>query len=80
MIRNKIEAMNAIKEGERIQSGFFRQMKTNRKEEEIFALMNEEEGAETRIPAEIREIASKFYRELCKKRKDMKKYSARKLQ
>ena len=72
--------MNAIKEGERIQPSFFIQMKTNHKKEEIFALMNKEEGTETRIPADIREIASKFYREIWKKWKGTKEYSARKLQ
>ena len=56
--------MNAIKEGERIQSSFFRQIEPNHKKEDVFTLMNEEEETETRIPTKIREIDSKCYREL----------------
>ena len=43
MIRKKLEAMKAIKEGERIQPSFFKQMKTNHTKEEIFALEEDNE-------------------------------------
>ena len=51
MIRKKLEAMKAIKEGERIQPSFFKQMKTNHTKEEIFALKEDnEDNTETREP------------------------------
>ena len=60
-IRSKIAALQAIKEGERIKPSFFQKMKTNHKKEEIYALIDENDtGKETRVPEEIKKIATKF--------------------
>ena len=40
-------------------------MKTNTNKEEIFALIDDKNlGKETRVPAEIRNVATTFYKEL----------------
>ena len=65
MIRKKLEAMTAITEGELITPSFFHRMKTGHKKEEIFALLHEDgTDTETRVPEEIRAIASTFYMDL----------------
>ena len=40
-IRNKLEAMETIKEDEGIKPSFFHRMKTNRNKEEIFSLIDD---------------------------------------
>ena len=63
--RKKLEATETIKEDERIKPSFFHRMKTNTKKEEIFALIDDKNiGKETRVPAEIRNVATTFYKEL----------------
>ena len=64
----KLEAMQLIKEGERITQSFFHQMKTTHKQEEIFLLLDGNIPAmETRIPQEINTNISNFYKDLWKK-------------
>ena len=64
-IRNKLEAMETIKEDEGIKPSFFHRMKTNTNKEEIFSLIDDKNiGKETRLPAEISNVATTFYKEL----------------
>ena len=61
-IRKKLEAMETIKEDERITPSLFHRMKTNTNKEEIFALIDDKNlGKETRVPAEIRNVATTLY-------------------
>ena len=54
--------METLKEDDRIKPSFFHRMKTNTNKEEIFALMDKKNlGKETRVPAEIRNVATTFY-------------------
>ena len=63
--------MEHPKYGERITPSFFQQMKPGHKKEEIFALLHADaQATETRVPEDIWGIASDFYQELWKKRKD----------
>ena len=55
--------METLKEDERIKPSFFHRMKTNTNKEEIFSLIDENNlGKETRVPAEIRNVATTFYK------------------
>ena len=64
-IRQKIEAMKSIKEGERVTPSFFRRMQTNFRKEEIFTLADESrQGNETSTQEEMNDIATNFYTDL----------------
>ena len=79
-IRKKLEAMETIKEDERIKPSFFHRMKTNTNKEEIFALIDDKNiGKETRVPAEIRNVATTLYKELWKNRQGTRALSKRKM-
>ena len=74
-IRDKLEAMTKIKEGERVTPSFYRRMQTSFKKEEIFKL--EENGIETTSEKGINNIATKFYTELWKNRRGTREFSER---
>ena len=64
----KLEAMKNIKKDEKVKPSLFHIMKTNHRKEEFFALIDDkEQGTETRIPREIRSVATRFYKYLLKK-------------
>ena len=55
--------METIKEDERIKPSFFHRMKTNTNKEEIFSLIDDKNlGKKTRVPAEIRNVATTLYK------------------
>ena len=77
-IRRKLEAMETIKEGERVAPSFFRKMKTSFKKEEIYALADEnKQGKETTKQEEINDIATDFYTDLWKNRRGTREFSER---
>ena len=72
--------METIKEDERIKHSFFHRMKTNTSKEEIFDLIDDKNlGKETRSPAEIRNVATMFYKELWKNRQGTREHSKGKM-
>ena len=76
-IRKKLEAMETIKEDERIKPSFFHRKK---KKEEMFSLIdNKNLGNEARVPAEIKNVATTFYKELWKNIQGTRAYHKRKM-
>ena len=60
-IRKKLEAMETLKEDERIKPIFFQRIKKNTNKEEIFSLIDGKNlGKETRVPVEISNVATTF--------------------
>ena len=79
-IRKKLEALETLKVDERIKPSFFHRMKTNKNKEEIFALIDDKNlGKETRVPAEIRNVATTFYKELWGNLQGTRAHSIRKM-
>ena len=77
-IRRKLEAMETIKEGERIAPSFFRKMKTNFKKEEIYTLVdNKKQVKETTNQDETNDFATDFYTDLWKNRQGTREFSER---
>ena len=69
-----------IKNGGGREQRFFHRMKTNTNKEEIFSLIDEKKlGKETKVPAEIRNVATPFYKELWKNRQGKRAYSKSKM-
>ena len=55
--------METLKEDERIKPSFFHRIKKNTNKEEIFSLIDDKNiGKETRVPAEIRNVATTLYK------------------
>ena len=72
--------METLKEDERIKPSFFHRMKTNTNKEEIFSLIDDKNlGKETRVPAEISNVATTFYKELWVNRQVTRAHGRRKM-
>ena len=61
-IRKRLEAIETMREYERIKPTFFHRMKTNTKKEKNSLIDDKNLGKETRLPAEIRNVATTFYK------------------